>query len=511
MDAGVISGDRSRTTEELTVRAAKAATGLAGLGLGEGDALAIMLRNDFAFFEAAGAAAALGAYAVPLNWHYKAAEAGFILTDCAARALVIHADLLPQVAAGIPEGVKVLVVETPPEIRAAYDLGQEACRLPAGATGWDSWLDGFPPWSEAAPASRVNMIYTSGTTGRPKGVRREPMDEAAMLSLAAKVEAGFGIAAGQPVRAAMPGPLYHSAPNFFGLYALQQGSLIVLQPRFDAGELLRLIEKHRLSHMHMVPTMFVRLLRLPDEVRARCDLSSLEFVIHGAAPCPAGVKRAMIEWWGPVINEYYGSTETGLAVFHTSAEALARPGTVGRVMDGNTIRIYDDAGAELGPGEIGEVYVGFVGWTEFTYHGRDQDRRDIERDGLTTVGDIGYVDEDGYLFLCDRKSDMVISGGVNIYPAEIEMVLVTMPGVRDCAVFGIPHEEFGESLCACVEPEDGAELTAEAVKSYLAEHVADFKVPHVVEFHDDLPREDSGKIFKRKLRDPHWQGTERNI
>jgi long-chain acyl-CoA synthetase len=313
------------------------------------------------------------------------------------------------------------------------------------------------------------------------------------------------------MRTVITGPVYHSAPNFYALYAAQSGGLVILQPRFDPEELLALVAEHRITHLHMVPTMFVRLLKLPEAVKQRYDLSSLEFVVHAAAPCPPEVKRRMIEWWGPVINEYYGGTETGAVVFVTSQEALKKPGTVGRPLDFSTVRIYDEAGGVLPQGEIGEVYVWLDGWPDFTYRGLDAQRREVGRDGLVSCGDIGYLDADGYLFLCDRSRDMVISGGVNIYPAEIEAVLIDMPGVQDCAVFGIPDEEFGESLCAYVQPEAGQDLTPDEVRSWLQPRLANYKLPRTIEFAAELPREDSGKIFKRRLREPYWADAGRSI
>jgi long-chain acyl-CoA synthetase len=300
------------------------------------------------------------------------------------------------------------------------------------------------------------------------------------------------------------GPMYHSAPHSYGMLAFRSACTIILQARFDAEELLALIERHRVTHIHMVPTMFVRLLRLPEAVRQRYDLSSLRFVVHGAAPCPPDVKRAMINWWGPVINEYFGSTETGIPVWHSAEEALKKPGTVGRAIEGGIVRIFRDDGSPCGANEVGEIYMRQTAVPDFDYHGRTQARAEAGRDGLVSVGDVGYLDEDGYLFLCDRKRDMVISGGVNIYPAEIENALIGMPGVRDCAVFGIPDAEFGEQLCAFVEPESDAGLSADAVRSFLRERLANFKVPKDVEFRDALPREATGKIFKRKLREPYW-------
>ena len=355
------------------------------------------------------------------------------------------------------------------------------------------------------------MIYTSGTTGNPKGVRRSDMGPAAAQLVAAMVRDVFGIALDRVVRTVITGPLYHSAPNAYGLYAVRMGGLAVLQPRFGAEELLRLIEQYRITHLHMVPTMFLRLLRLPQEVKRRYDLSSLEWVVHGAAPCPADVKQAMIEWWGPVIYEYYGATETGIATFHTSEEALRKPGTVGRPPPGGTVRIYGADGRVLPTGEVGEIYLWLEGFPDFTYHGQDEKRREIGRDGLVTLGDVGYLDEDGYLFICDRARDMVISGGVNIYPAEIEAALLAMPGVRDCAVFGIPDEEYGEKLCAHIEPDSAARLDAAEVEAFLRGRLADFKVPRSIAFEATLPREDSGKIMKRTLREPYWVNAGRRI
>ena len=249
----------------------------------------------------------------------------------------------------------------------------------------------------------------------------------------------------------------------------------------------------------------------PRRTRRHYDLSSLRFVVHGAAPCPVALKQAMIEWWGPVINEYYGSTETGIPVWHSSEEALRKPGTVGRALPGGAVAAYDGGGMLLPPGEIGEIYMRAGGMAEFTYHGRDAERAAIGRDGLVTVGDIGWIDADGYVFLCDRKRDMIISGGVNIYPAEIEAALMAIPGVRDCAVFGIPDDEFGEAVCAHVEAEPGHALTRETIRDGLAGTLARYKLPKVVEFAAALPREDSGKIFKRKLRAPYWEGHGRAI
>jgi long-chain acyl-CoA synthetase len=261
----------------------------------------------------------------------------------------------------------------------------------------------------------------------------------------------------------------------------------------------------------MVPTMFVRLLALPEEVRNRYDLSSLQFVVHAAAPCPAHVKRSMIDWFGPVIWEYYGCTESGAVVLCSSEEWLAHPGTVGKPLQGAVVKIYDDEDHELPAYASGEVFVRMLGGPDFTYRNDPGKRAGAGKGELITCGDIGYLDEDGFLYLNDRRNDMVISGGVNIYPAEIEAALVGMTGVRDCAVFGIPDDEFGEALAAYVEPDGSVAVAADDVRAFVREHLAGYKVPKVVEIVDALPREDSGKIFKRRLKDPYWAGRDKRI
>ncbi|UYN96964.1 MAG: AMP-binding protein [Enhydrobacter sp.] len=511
MTPGVTAGERFRSWADIQANAARAAGGLAALGVGEDDSVAIMLRNDFPTFEANMAASQLGAYAVPINWHFTPEEAGYILADCAAKVLVIHADLLARIAPGVPAGVTVLVVPTPPEIGDAYQVPAERRTLPAGVEAWETFVARSAPNAAPPRLARGSMIYTSGTTGRPKGVRRRPSTPELQAAAAGEAAKYWGLKADPEIVVLMNGPMYHSAPAAYGMASARLGLSMVLQPRFDAEDMLRLIDRHGVTHMHIVPTMFVRLLRLPGEVKARYDVSSLRWCTHGAAPCPPAVKRQMIEWWGPVINEYYGATETGIVVWHDSKEALAKPGTVGRVVDGATLRIVDEEGRDVKQGEIGEIYLRGPHLAEFTYNNDDAKRREVALGDLVTVGDVGYQDADGFVFLCDRKRDMIISGGVNIYPAEIESVLIQMPGVRDCAVFGIPDEEFGEQICAHVEPQAGAVLDATAVRAYLARHVARYKVPRVIEFDAALPREDSGKIFKRKLRAPYWEKAGRAI
>ncbi len=509
MPGSIVSGARSVTGAQLGAHALRAATGFEGLGIGDGDAVALVLRNDYPYLEASVACQQIGAFAVPVNWHGKAEEVEYVLKDCGAKAVVIHADLLHRMPGAIPPGVRVFGVETPPEIQAAYGVSDAACRLPSGVEAWQPWRDRHAPRTRPPGPVRASMIYTSGTTGHPKGVRRNPanLEQQARGRLTTVESWGFG----PNMRVAITGPFYHSAPNGYVLGSLQLGAEIAIMPRFDPEALLQLIERHRLTHMHMVPTMFVRLLKLPEAVRRRYDLSSLQWIIHAAAPCPPDVKQAMIEWWGPVIHEYYGSTEAGLVTHCDSQDWLAHRGTVGRATSTSHIRILDDAGRPLPPGEVGTIYMKNDALMDFTYNRLDAKRREIEREGFITSGDMGYLTPEGYLFLRDRKIDMVISGGVNIYPAEIEGVLINLPGVHDCAVFGIPDEEYGEKLMAVVQPAAGVTLTAADVQDHLRRHLADFKVPHHVEFRPDLPREDSGKIFKRRLRDPYWAGVGRKI
>src|SRR6478672_9251046 len=442
---GIISGPRRRGHDEVADRADRIASGLQKLGVRQGDSVCMLMRNDIAFIEAAYAAMRLGAYGVPINWHFKPEEINYVLTDSGSRVLVAHADMLHQLRDAIPEGVTTLSVPTP---------------------------------QQSANAERMRgMIY--------------------------------GLKPG--ARTILPGPLYHSAPNSFGLRAGRLGGALVLMPRFDAEEFLRLIERERIDTIFMVPTMFIRLMKLPEEVRRKYDMSSLRHVIHAAAPCPADVKRAMIEWWGPVIYEFYGSTESGAVTFANSEDALKKPGTVGKIAPGAELRFIGDDGRELPQGEIGEIYSRISGNPDFTYHNKPEKRTEIDRDGFITSGDVGYIDAEGYVFICDRKRDMVISGGVNIYPAEIESVLHAVPGVHDCAVFGIPDAEFGEALMAVVEPQPAVKLDLASIRSQLKVSLADYKVPKHIEIQANLPREDSGKIFKRRLRDPYWERAGRRI
>ena len=503
-------GDRRTSLESLWLRGACLASALRDRGVTEDSAVALLLRNDLPFLEAMIATAILGAYAVPINWHLAPEEIGYILHDSGAKALIAHADLYRPMAHVVPEGVAAMVARTPEDIRIAYGIAPDACDVPATALDLNAVVEAAQPLHDRTRiGSRGSIVYTSGTTGRPKGVRRFalPPEEARKFSQLS--QEWFDLKPG--VRTVMAGPMYHSAPNTYTRSVLNSGGSIALMPRFEAEGLLALIQQDRITHLHLVPTMMVRLLRLPKDVRERYDLSSLEFVIHGAAPCSLETKQGMIDWWGPVLHEYYAATETGMVTRASTQDWIDRPGTLGRAWPGRDIRIYSDNGERLEHNETGEIYVGLQGVPNFTYQNAESQRMEIGREGLVTNGDVGYLDDEGYLFLIDRKKDIVISGGVNIYPAEIECALIEHSGVADCAVIGIPDEEFGEKLLAFIKPSAGAQISQTEISTFLRSKLAGLKVPKDYVFMEDLPRDDSGKLLKRKLRDPYWAGRSRMI
>ncbi len=514
--AWIKSGERMLDADAFMARARLAAGAFESLGIRKGDGVALYLRNEIAYFEANFGIGMLGAYPIPVNWHYTQDEANYLLRDSGVNVLVIHADLLPAIAAGVPDGVTVVVVETPPEIAAAY--GVKASALPVNAPNWREVLGRSSPLAREPEIAPNSIVYTSGTTGRPKGVKRPPPTperaEAANAMLAwsyGYTDHVQGRRRPDEIITAVAGPIYHAAPNAHSNFSIRIGANVVVTPRFDPEGLLSLIERERITHLNMVPIMFNRLLRLPASAKKRYDLSSLEYVAHAAAPCPPQVKRAMIEWWGPIINEYYGSTEMGNVTNLNSREWLDHPGSVGRVMPNVVVRVVDAEGAEVPPGTVGEVIGGPAAGAVFTYQNAPEKRAAMDRGGLVAPGDVGYFDADGFLYLCDRKNDMIISGGANIYPAEIEAELLKLPGVVDCAVFGIPDDEFGERVMAVVQPEPGADLSTDGLQAELRRTLSGYKIPRTIEFVESLPREDSGKIFKRKLRDPYWAGRERAI
>ena len=503
---GIIDEFATITRTELNERVNRLVNGLRAAGVGARDAIAVLCGNRHEWVEAV-MASGIGAYIlVPLNWHLTADELAYILNDSGAKALLVETEFAGVAAEALKEtsGVAVRLV-----------IGGDG---PEGFESYDDVLGAASPEEPADQAAGTYMFYTSGTTGRPKGVRTSSFVVGMPVSVHAAMLSGlagmFQIPEGGVCL--INAPLYHGGPFLFSMLPAYRGATLVMRRRWDPEEMLRLIDEYKVTAAYAVPTHFVRLLRLPDEVRAAFDGSSLKGVYHTGAPCAPEVKRQMLEWWGPVIHELYSATEAGgLGCFVTGEEWLTKPGTVGKPLPVMAIEIVGDDGEALPTGEVGTVYMRNLIGGDFEYHGAPDKTAAAHREpGVMTVGDVGYLDEDGYLFLCDRKIDMIISGGVNIYPAEIEAVLVNHPSVLDAAVFGIPHDEFGEEVKAVLELAPGAEpshkLAAE-ITAYAREHLAGYKVPRSIDFTDEFPRTETGKLVKRELRDPYWTGRERAI
>lgn len=481
-------------------RRERSALALHAMGIGPGQVVALMLHNEPVVVELMLAMRALGAHCCLINWHFKAAEARHILSDSGASLLIVHGDLLGQIAGGIPDSVRVLVAQPRSRTREAFALSEQPQHV--GLETWESVRDRVEETSDAAFGPRPPgsiMVYTSGTTGLPKGIKRSAPtpDQVQRLSEATRIALGIG----PGIRALVSAPLYHSAPANYVVQAALKDAHLWIEPRFDAETTLKLIDAEQITHAYLVPTMFTRLLRLPADVRDRYRLGSLQFVACTGAPCSPQTKARMIDWWGPVIHESYAASELGWVTHIDSHEALRKPGSVGKAIPGTSIKIMSDAGEELPAGSAGLIHARSSAVPDFTYANNDEARRQLERDGLWTLRDVGYLDDEGYLYVVDRQSDMVILGGVNIYPAEIEATIAMQPGVADCAVFGVPDEEFGESLVAAVQLATGSDLSADKVRTFLRDRLADYKVPRVVIFLTALPREDTGKIFKRKLKE----------
>ncbi|CAB5511825.1 Bile acid-coenzyme A ligase [Achromobacter anxifer] len=498
-DSTIHAGGERLSGAALAARGEQVAAGLAALGVREGDVIAVLLRNGLPYLEIIQACKRLGCYYCPINWHFTAAEVAFLVADSGARLLIANADLWPPLRDALPAELPVLLA------------GPGAAQ--SGKADYDAWRDSQQPYDGPRVAPRGHMAYTSGTTGRPKGVVRAPfpLEHLArhLEQVEAVVEAAYGLRPGS--HALLPAPIYHSAPSVFAQVALRVCETFVVTDRFDPAEVLRLIEAHRIDTVYLVPIMYVRLLKLDAAARAAHDLSSLRFVASTGAPCAPEIKRAMIDWLGPIIHETYASSEAGMVTVIDSDEALARPGSAGRPIGDAQVRIYAEDGSPCAPGQVGRIYVRQPAYADFTYRNNPQARAEVEKDGLIGLGDLGYLDADGYLYVCDRESDLVISGGVNIYPAEIEHQLMQYPGVADCAVFGVPDDEYGERLMALVQPAAGAAPEPAAMAQWLAQRIARYKVPRDLALRAELPRDDNGKIAKRRLRAEFWTGRQRKV
>lgn len=485
---------------ELLASCNQVARGLRAKGFSRGDKVAWVLPNCIEFLEMLMAVNQIGVYGIPINYHLTGPEIAYIIGDCEAKAFICHARYADACAKAVQDA------GLPPE--SVFSVG-------GAVPGCSPFEELKANQSTELPENRSagqTMLYTSGTTGRPKGVHRAlsdhtPDEAAAFTSL---LGALFDVEIGGGMHL-LTGPLYHSAPILFGIGGLNLGQTLVMMDKWDAEQTLQLIDSQKITTAHMVPTMFHRMLSLPEETRAKYDVSSLKSIIHGAAPCPVEVKRRIIEWWGPVLYEYYGATEGGGTMIK-SQDWLDHPGSVGKPWPGVDISIQDEEGNELPEKEPGTIYMSsFVG--EFNYYKDPEKTEGNRRAGLFTVGDIGYF-EDGWLYLCDRKADMIISGGVNIYPAETEAAILTHPKIADVAVFGVPDEDWGESVKAVVQLYPGTEASEECAQEiidYCRERLAHYKCPRSVDFRDELPRHPTGKLYKRLLRDEYWGGRKSRI
>jgi acyl-CoA synthetase (AMP-forming)/AMP-acid ligase II len=484
------------TYRELEERSNQLAHLFRARGLGPGASIALFLENHPRSHEIMWAAQRSGLYYTAVNTHLTAEEAGYIVDDCGATLLVSSAQMDSVTGQLTPDLV--------PNVRTRL-------MVDGGADGWESYEKAVSAQATSPIDDECEgewMLYSSGTTGRPKGIHRKATlaPFGTNPDTLARFMEGLDFKEGDVYLS--PAPLFHSAPLAWTMAVHRRGGTAVVMERFDARFALELIERHRVTHSQMVPTMFVRMLKLPEVERTRYDLSSLRAVVHAAAPCPVQVKKEMIEWWGPIISEYYSSTEGAGATFIGAEEWLGHPGSVGKPLLA-PLHILDDDGHELPRGEPGVIWS--EGPARFEYH-NDPEKTAQSRspEGWTSVGDVGYLDEDGYLFLTDRKTFMIISGGVNIYPQEAENVLVSHPKIFDVAVFGVPNPDLGEEVKAVVQPVDWADAgpaLAEELIAFCRQRLSGYKCPRTVDFERELPRSDTGKLYKRLLRDRYWAGA----
>jgi long-chain acyl-CoA synthetase len=480
------------TFGQLEARANQAARVLRSCGVTRGAHVALLMKNHRRFLEACFGADRAGVYYTTISTRLTADEIAYIVRDCAAQVLVVSADLgglTQQLRSLLPEDLRCFMVGTPAP----------------GFESWEAAVDAADDSPIADPAQGLDMLYSSGTTGRPKGVKwpLPPTPAGARTMLVGLLAPLFGY--GRDCRYLSPAPLYHAAPLRHSMTVIKLGGTAFVMESFDAERSLQWIARHRITHSQWVPTMFVRMLKLPQEVRARYDLSSLQVAVHAAAPCPVDVKQRMLDWWGPIVHEYYAGTENNGFCSITPHEWLQHKGSVGRAAQG-VLHICDESGQELPAGEAGLVY--FSDGPEFEYH-NDPVRTAQSRNprGWSTLGDIGRLDDEGYLYLVDRRAFMIISGGVNIYPQEAESILIGHPKVVDVAVIGVPSADLGEEVKAVVQLLDpsnaGPEVEAELL-AYCRQRLASFKCPRSVDFDAALPRQPTGKLYKQVVRARYW-------
>ncbi|MCP3935888.1 MAG: AMP-binding protein [Actinomycetia bacterium] len=495
------------TFAELDERINRCINSLRGAGIIEGDTVAILCGNCSQWFVMALACAQTGATFVPINWHLVGPEIAYILGDCGAKLVLTDFRYVDEVAKALddPQCSAVetaLVVDVPSEGRFR---------------NFDAFVDEGSPSEPDDQTFGGPMFYTSGTTGHPKGVRGSMtlLPPGTTPEIYQLVAASFGEMVTVPGVTALCGPVYHSAQWAFSFLPMIGGSATVMQHKYDSAGVLELIDKYSATNMHLVPTQMKRLVDLPDEVKSGFDGSSIDVVLHGAAPCPPAVKSSLIDWWGPRITEYYGSTEGAIVTLCSSEQWLAKGGSVGPPLVNMEILVVGDDDQILGANQEGTLYFRSAMGMDFEYHNAPAktDEAHLEP-GVFTTGDVGYLDDDGYLWLSDRKIDMIISGGVNIYPAEIEGVLGGHPLVGDVAVIGVPNDEYGEEVKAIVVPNEGVaadDVLISTLASHCRENLAHYKCPRSFDFADALPRTGTGKVLKRKLRDQFWEDADRRI
>ncbi|MCV7413384.1 acyl-CoA synthetase [Mycobacterium florentinum] len=483
---------------ELYERSQRVAAALHDAGLRRGDGVALVLPNRPEFFEITWGCQLSGLYYTAVNTHFTADEAAYVIGDSDAKAVFVDASM-PEIASHVRDVNAAVGVH--------ISVGGE---LP----GWRGYEDTLAAAGAAPPVSDGSeMLYSSGTTGRPKAVRRPlPADgngSWAQSVLEMALTHRYGMSPSSVYLS--PAPLYHAAGVNYTMAVNRVGAASIMMRKFDAETVLRLIDTHRVTHAQFVPTMFVRMLKLPEAVRRSYDVSSLRCVIHAAAPCPVDVKHQMMDWFGPIIHEYYGGTEGFAGTVIGPEEWLAHPGSVGIPMA--PVHVVGDDGQELPIGQAGELY--FEGGPDFEYFKDPVKTASVYNDrGWRSLGDMGYVDEDGYMYLTDRSTFMIVSGGVNIYPQEAENLLIMHPKLVDAAVFGVPNDEFGEEVKAVVQPVAGVaagpDFEAELI-AYCRAHLAGYKCPRTVEFDPELPRDPNGKLYKRRIRERYWQGRASRI